>query len=323
MSNLWSIIVLTYQSELSEIRRTLYSILSQTCKEIEIIISDDGSNDNHFEEIEAYLKECHCKSYILLPHSENVGTVRNLFDALMCAKGRFVKAIGAGDMLYSTDTLDKVYTFMSKSNCYIAFGLLKAFYFRNDEIFYPDFFVPQDLSAFKKNRKRQIQRNIIVYSRCISGASFFLERNVLVRLLSKIVGRVKYCEDWFQVLALLENIEIHYLDDYVIWYEYGTGISTSVNSASNERMQCDYESFMNYICEDYRTNPYVQRKKRILKLNQRVPNKYFRLFFKCLVEPAMFIVPIKTKIQGRAGAYYKNTKGFLYKANSTFLKGES
>ena len=53
MSNiLFSVLLVTYNSELSDIFKTLTSIINQEFKHFEIVLSDDGSEDNKFKQIE-------------------------------------------------------------------------------------------------------------------------------------------------------------------------------------------------------------------------------------------------------------------------------
>ena len=47
--NLFTIIVITYNSDFSKIKKTLLSILEQQDVEFEVIIADDGSVNNNFD----------------------------------------------------------------------------------------------------------------------------------------------------------------------------------------------------------------------------------------------------------------------------------
>ena len=58
MSNiLFSVLLVTYNSDLSDIFKTLNSIINQEFKHFEIVLSDDGSEDNKFKQIEEFMKE--------------------------------------------------------------------------------------------------------------------------------------------------------------------------------------------------------------------------------------------------------------------------
>ncbi|NCB27289.1 MAG: glycosyltransferase family 2 protein [Bacteroidia bacterium] len=58
-----SIIVLTYNSDFYKIIRTLESIVLQTYKKFEIIISDDGSSSFQANSLEHYFKENEITNY--------------------------------------------------------------------------------------------------------------------------------------------------------------------------------------------------------------------------------------------------------------------
>ena len=57
MSNiLFSVLLVTYNSELSDIFKTLTSIINQEFKHFEIVFSDDCSEYNKFKQIEEFMK---------------------------------------------------------------------------------------------------------------------------------------------------------------------------------------------------------------------------------------------------------------------------
>ena len=104
-----SIIVLTYNSQLEKILQTLNSILNQhNLQKIEIVISDDGSKYNNFKEIETFFFEHAFKNYKLVPNEYNKGTVENFYAGAKVAAGRYIKAIGCGDLMFEKETIVKI-----------------------------------------------------------------------------------------------------------------------------------------------------------------------------------------------------------------------
>ena len=52
-----SVLVVTYNPQYSKLINTVESILLQKNVRLEIIISDDGSQNNYFEQLEEFFKE--------------------------------------------------------------------------------------------------------------------------------------------------------------------------------------------------------------------------------------------------------------------------
>ncbi len=99
MSNiLFSVLLVTYNSELSDIFKTLTSIINQEFEHFEIVLSDDGSEDNKFKQIEEFMKEHKFFNYKMVGHDKNQGTVKNLISGLENCSGKYVRDFGPGDM---------------------------------------------------------------------------------------------------------------------------------------------------------------------------------------------------------------------------------
>jgi glucosyltransferase len=97
-----SVIVLTYNQE-GTIRRTLDSILSQQCNfPFEIVIGDDASSDNTLSICREY--EAKYPNIIrIIANTVNKGVIRNYFDCILDAKGKYI-ADCAGDDYWVCNT---------------------------------------------------------------------------------------------------------------------------------------------------------------------------------------------------------------------------
>lgn len=308
---LCSIIVLTYNSKLEKIYRTLSSILNQNnFEQIEVIIADDGSKNNFFDEIASFFEAHKVSRYKLIANEKNKGTVENLYAGVKVANGQYIKALGSGDLLYERDTINKVCKFMEIKNEKIMFGLMRAFKITNDNLSYWDCAIPMDIKAFREQDIKAINRNIVSWGKLISGASMFFERDTLIKFLNEIREKVIFCEDFIQILALVEHVNIGLLEEYVVWYEMGEGISTSKNHVWTERIKKDYDSLFKYLEYEYKDNKYVLR--RIKKQHLGGFPKLIRGILKFFLDPGMFVVPVKTRFQKEKGFYKgKIEQGFL------------
>lgn len=96
MPPIFSIIVAAYNSE-KYLKQCLDSIVKQTEKLIEIIIVNDGSHDNTWEIIDAYVRE---DSRIKAIHKiENEGKSKAIIDGFEIATGKYVSLIDSDDWI--------------------------------------------------------------------------------------------------------------------------------------------------------------------------------------------------------------------------------
>lgn len=110
-----SVIMLTYNRE-KLVPQAIKSILSQTMKNFEFIIVDNGSSDQSGQIAEQYAKVDSRIRVIHIPKS-NIGTGRNV--GLDVARGRYITFIDDDDTA-EPDMLDFLYELAEKTNAQIA-----------------------------------------------------------------------------------------------------------------------------------------------------------------------------------------------------------
>ena len=121
-----SVIVLTYRC-FDNLFKTLDSILIQTYQRIEIIISDDGSEDyySHENEIKVFFnqrKNSNILEVIYKHEASNVGTVKNCNNSIRLSHGKYIKFISPGDEFYDEKILEKCVYYAEKLNSKILIG---------------------------------------------------------------------------------------------------------------------------------------------------------------------------------------------------------
>ena len=82
--------------------------------------------------------------------------------------------------------------------------------------------------------------NYVLLGDVVWGSNFLTRRDVMVTYMKRIIGKIKYAEDMIYRMMLADGRKMTYFQHNVIWYEYGSGISTSGDSKwhkiiSNER----------------------------------------------------------------------------------------
>lgn len=283
----FSLIVLMYNSEWSKVAITIKSIMQQDFKDYEIIYADDGSQLDCYDAIVEYMEKCNFTEYYLAPRDKNVGTVCNIGRALQMAKGKYLKCIGAGDYLIDETVLTQVYNIMSENRCKWLFGEMSAYAIVNGKSENRYFCAPYDMRPYKNVNMRKIKNNIVVFQDHISGAAMFFEREYFQKYLYRIKDIVVYVEDLIQVLVMLDEGKVFYLDKKLIGYEVGEGITTS--NCVNKKIVKDFENFDRYLKSKYGSNILVRKRFEVnkMKKEKRLLKKYSNLFF---VSPSFFII---------------------------------
>ena len=105
-----SIIIPVYNKE-NFILRLLRSIQNQSLKDIEIVFTDDNSQDNSVKIIEKYQKED--KRIKLIKHNKNIGTLINRNEGAISSSGEYLLFIDSDDLLLK-DILNKTYNIENK-----------------------------------------------------------------------------------------------------------------------------------------------------------------------------------------------------------------
>lgn len=308
----FTILVMTYNSDLYKLYLTLQSVFLQKFDGIQIVITDDGSKENHFKEIEEYFYKNHFKEYKLVGNKENKGTVQNLISGLKHVDGKYVKFISAGDTLFSESTVKRVYQYMEHIHSSVCFGLLQGYNGSKTEIKYIPFQHPFDIEVYRKKNDKKILRNLVLYSDNVCGAAICYRTDCAKNYMKKISKQVVYEEDIFQVLAAAEGTTLDLYDDYMIWYEVGTGVSTGKQSKFQEALKKDTENFYKKLYDLYPANKYIAKRFRLMKY-YKINNLYLRTLLRIVENPHLVVYLMNSFLQRIRGAHKRKSieKGFL------------
>ena len=261
-----SVIVVQYNPSWENIKQTLNSIISQEDCKYEIIMTDDGSEETYFDRAENYFREKTFRDYRLVRNKKNQGTVKNIISGLEVANGKYVRTIAPGDMLYNTRTLKNTVEFMEKNQAKEIFGKVVCFQQDDDKLTTFINSIPRDIKPYKEQNRKKIYKNLIRFGDNISGASYAWDREYHLDLLKKIEGQVKYLEDCVSTFTILDGYDILYLDEYVTWYEYGTGISTNASEKWTIRLAKDWVGFYSVLIKCGFSNWGIHRAKMYFRM---------------------------------------------------------
>ena len=225
-----SVIVLTYNADLNDLKKTLRSIMLQKGVSYEIVIADDGSSDNLSDEISAFFETSGFEDYVLAMSPENHGTVVNVISGVEKASGRYVKLISPGDYLYDEDSLRKLFDCAVKNDAPLVFGDILIFDSNAEEFtVIKKWAYPQIVKCYSEDSydPEAVRLNNLVVADNVHGVSTLIEHVVLLKYLKMIEGKVIYCEDLSYRLMAYEGVKMIRCPYPVVMYGYGEGISTS------------------------------------------------------------------------------------------------
>lgn len=265
----FSVIVLIYQPVKEKLLATLRSVVMQRECSFEVIISDDGSENFDETIVHDFMRACAFSDYRVITHGENQGTVKNLLDAVVAARGRYIKPISPGDYLYDATTLRDVLSFMEQQEAKIVFGDMICYTY-DGQLRVANSKTPCDDEMYLPDRRdyntKKVLKHQMIYADNVSGAAVFYERHSLQTGLETICGTVIYAEDAVIQLFALQNIRLYKMPRFLVWYEYGCGISTNPEKGFSSRLRRDFFGFYAMLHNAYKKAPCVKRTYYIWKI---------------------------------------------------------
>ena len=238
-----SVVVVTYNPDMDSLLNTLESIVRQKGVSFEIVITDDGSKRFDKQRVEDWFAEKGFSNYQIILHPQNQGTMKNAFSGWSLARGKYIKQLSPGDYLYNSHTLEKAISFMEAQKYDLCFGLAASYTINGKEIELVKRQNPVDLIPYYSNDTQRIKYNYFVKKDYVNGMAVLGNRELMLKYAGLLVNIVKYAEDCTYVLMVANDVSIGFIQDYMIWYEYGTGISTDRSDIWKKRITDD-----NYAC---------------------------------------------------------------------------
>lgn len=279
-----SVIVLVYNCEVEDLVNTLKSVLRQKNVNMEIIIADDCSKIDYKSCIDNCMEKN--SNYQYIKNKGNIGTVKNMINAVKKCNYKYVKAIGCGDILYADNVLFDTFSYMKLNEYHICFTKGKAYKFVDNSLYVSNFDSPYIVKPYIINKTSAILRNLIIYSDQISGALTFYTKEKFIQYLEIIENKIIYTEDYIPRLIALNEENIGFYGCNTVLYQYGTGISTKKSKNSLQRIADDELSFIRLI-KKYSKDPCV--KKYLMFCSLKSENSLVRFIKKCLISPHYFI----------------------------------
>ena len=120
-----SVVMPTYNTQISILREAVDSILNQTFSDFEFIIIDDGSANDTYE----YLKSIPDKRIKIIKNDTNIGITKSLNIGFRAARGKYIARMDSDDIAFP-DRFEKQYAFMESHPDVFVCGS-KAIFFKD------------------------------------------------------------------------------------------------------------------------------------------------------------------------------------------------
>ena len=243
---LLSILLLSYNN-LNKIYVTLDSIFCQDYPSLELILSDDASRDFTEQQprVTAYIEERrpeNLQKIIWVSHAVNVGTVKNMNDAIRVSHGEYLFSFSPEDVLSHEKALSHLVQALEESGRDIVFGRMRGVM--------PDGTIVDYLQSCESNytllksytveqtRNRLFSRNFLPAPAKLMTRKLF-EKNGLYP------ESIRLIEDYPYWLILTKNgVAFAYLDEIVLLYRLNNSGGGHYSEAFMADMFQIYEQFI-------------------------------------------------------------------------------
>lgn len=192
MENLVSIIMPLYNGE-KFIEITLESVLKQTYKNWELLITNDGSKDSSPNIVEKYIEK---DKRIKLFNQVNKGSAAARNNSLKEAKGKYIVFLDSDD-IWEDNFLEKQIKFLKEKNASLVFSSYKRINEDGKEILAP-FIVPEKVDYKDLLKTCSLTCLTSIYDREKTGIIYFNEELKSLR------------DDYVMWLTMLKKIDFAY-----------------------------------------------------------------------------------------------------------------
>ena len=133
---------------------------------------------------------------------------------------------------------------------------------------------------------------------------------MLKNSLEKIEKVVKYAEDTSVLYMLANGEKIGFYDDYIVWYEYGTGISSNANDKWNRILYNENQAVYEMVMDNC---VFAQKGYRYNYQAEVIKNRYIKMMRWLMISPGSIFFWIKRIRVKKNDKQIKNiSKDILY-----------
>jgi glycosyltransferase involved in cell wall biosynthesis len=222
-----SIIIPTYNSE-KTIKETIASVQQQSFTDWELIIIDDGSQDNTVDVIQTIVEP---RMKLFVYENGGVGMARNR--GIARATGEFIAFLDADD-LWTTDKLElQIKALKQNPQAKVAYSWTKIID-ENGKFLFTD----ATLSY-----QRNVYQYLLLTNFLSSGSNILIRRDAL-KVVTGFNPNLPYAADWDFYLRLARNFNFVVVPKYQILYrQSGNSMSSKIEELKQESLQILEQAF--------------------------------------------------------------------------------
>lgn len=258
-----SLTIVTYNSS-RYIVEALDSAKAQTYKNIELIISDDCSQDDTVEICRKWLDENgeRFARTVLLEAPENTGVSANFNRAIAESRGEWVKVLAGDDLFLPTCVEDNLNFIQQNPEAKVVFSVARTFKMKNGKRVYlrqrPK---RRHLPYFQMSAAEQLKQ---LYAFCFLPAPTLFIEGEIVRS-CKFDERFRNIEDYPMWIKLTKKgYKLHFFNTITIWYRITDSLSKHVDRFYNVNFMETHFAFLDSIYEEtLKYHPKVVRQREI------------------------------------------------------------
>lgn len=240
----FTVIVLHY-NQMKYIKTAILSVLNQNYKNIELIVADDGSMDFDKLKIKQIIEKNNKNGfeYKILDNKKNVGTVKNLNNALKKSTGDFILFFAADDKLYNEDVILNFSKGFSDTEKYVITSQCIMY---DNKLENPIRSYVNPRIANRLNTKDSKTMYKKMCEGCFYGSGATCYRKEVFEKYGYFNEKYKLVEDWSYWLYLLRSGEKIYYSNFSALCHRDGGVSHS-NTATNDLPSHVKQYFMDMI----------------------------------------------------------------------------
>ena len=273
-----TVVITIFNCSINELEVTLKSVCNQKNDDFEIIFADDCSKIDYSFIINKLMKNYNI-SYKYIRNKVNVGTVKNLLNGVYHSNGEFIKPLGCGDTFYSESSLSIFAENFEEFD--VVYGKMQGFITYKNEEKNTKYKNPLYIKPFFKDNQSKLN-SLIVLGDHLSGAGLMYKRDILIKYLEKMKNKIIYVEDFVPMFVLLDGGCLKIINQKLIRYSIGTGISTA--KKTDDRILNDAKVFDDFCVNEYSLNPVIIKYIKYLDANS-IDSKFLKFLKKIIIEP--------------------------------------
>lgn len=206
-----SIVIVAYNSS-KYILETLESAKDQTYKNIELIITDDGSQDSTISICENWISQYEDRFIrtAIVMTTKNTGISINVNRGLNECQGKWIKFIAGDDILLENCITDCINYCNENPSCEVLYG--RTYMYSKNQL------NPKPNPPIVKVKTIAEQKKLIFFHPSITAVSNFINKKMFESL-GALDRDYLFLDDWPFYIKLTENnIMIHFMDKFITNY---------------------------------------------------------------------------------------------------------